>query len=102
MTKEEIIAGLTKYTSTVKCSWDNSMVPLREVEKAFVTLLESEDLLKGERRRIIEQIREEDRERIHAIDRTEHMCRFNDAPQTCECYYKGIDDALATLSSKQK
>ena len=29
------------------------------------------------------------------MNHPEHICRFNDAPQTCECYDAGYKQALA-------
>jgi len=29
------------------------------------------------------------------MNHPEHICRFNDAPQTCECYDAGFDQARA-------
>ncbi len=29
------------------------------------------------------------------MNHPEHICRFNDAPQTCECYDEGYKQALA-------
>lgn len=30
----------------------------------------------------------------------EHICRFNDAPQSCECYDKGFDAAIEMVKEK--
>jgi len=34
------------------------------------------------------------------MNHPEHFCRFNDAPQTCECYDAGYNQALAEERSK--
>ena len=30
----------------------------------------------------------------------DHICRFNDAPQTCECYGLAVDDCLALVKAE--
>ena len=40
-------------------------------------------------------------ERIENFDHNDnHLCRFNDAPQKCECYYGGIEIAQTIIKSK--
>ena len=35
-------------------------------------------------------------------DYTHHICRFNDAPQTCDCYIKAIDACIALVDADPK
>lgn len=34
---------------------------------------------------------------IEGIDRKEHICRFNDGEQKCDCYYEALDAILSLL-----
>jgi hypothetical protein len=38
---------------------------------------------------------------VEGLDRTAHTCRFNDAPQTCDCYYQACDDIIRILNGKK-
>lgn len=33
---------------------------------------------------------------------TDHICRFNDTPQKCECYNQALTDLLSTLTTEKE
>ncbi len=40
------------------------------------------------------------RDRIERIDRKEHICRFNDGKQNCDCYFEALDQVDKILSDE--
>lgn len=60
----------------------------------------AEELPKLEKK-VRQEVLREAREKIEGIDKTQHICRFNDGEQKCDCYYKAFADLLSTLESKE-
>lgn len=52
-------------------------------------------LLSHQQSEVIEKIKERQK------NYTDHICRFNDAPQTCDCYGKALSDIISFLSNNK-
>ncbi len=87
-----------EWAEKLKQSFEDWLVPFQPSELACEVLFEEiKSLILSQKSQWKKSLIEE----VEKVDTKEHICRFNDGEQNCECYIEAKNDCITLINNQE-